>query len=59
LAGLGLLVLPHVIAPSHPVGGAAPRELLVEFTIASLAASAVFWIVLGATSGWLYPRVSR
>jgi len=59
LAGLCVIVLPHVIAPSFPVGGAAPRELLVEFTIASLAATAAFWIVLGAASGWLYPRLSR
>ena len=59
LAGVCVIVLPHAIAPSHPVGGAAPRELLVEFTIASLAATAVFWIVLGAASGWLYPRLGR
>ena len=59
LAGVCVVVLPHVIAPSHPVGGAAPRESLVEFTIASLAATAVFWVVLGAASGWLYPRLGR
>jgi cobalt transporter subunit CbtA len=59
LAGVCVIVLPHVIAPSHPAGGVAPRDLLVEFTIASLAATAVFWIVLGAASGWLYPRLSR
>ena len=59
LAGLGVLVLPHLAAPSHPVAGTAPRELLVEFTIASLAATAVFWTVLGAASGWLYPRLGR
>jgi predicted cobalt transporter CbtA len=59
LAGVCVIVLPHVIAPSYPVGGAAPRELLVEFIIASLAATAVFWMVLGAASGWLYPRVGR
>lgn len=59
LAGVCVIVLPHVIAPSHPVGGTAPRDLLIEFTIASLAATALFWIVLGAASGWLYPRLSR
>jgi cobalt transporter subunit CbtA len=59
LAGLCVIVLPQVIAPSHPIGGAAPHALLVEFIIASLAATAVFWMVLGAASGWLYPRLSR
>lgn len=59
LGGLCLVVLPHVIGPHHPVGGTAPPELQTEFTVASLAATAVFWIVLGAASGWLYQRTAR
>lgn len=59
LGGLCLVVLPHVIGPHHPVGGTAPPALLAEFTVASLAATAVFWIVLGAASGWLYRRTAR
>ena len=60
--GLGLvsLVLPHVIgAPKAPLGGVVPTELNAEFAAASLACMAIFWVVLGATSGWFYGRISQ
>jgi cobalt transporter subunit CbtA len=61
LAGLVLLVLPHVIGapapPSHDV--AYPGALAGEFVIASLVVSAVLWSLSGAAAGWLYERLSR
>ena len=59
LGGLALIVLPHALGPHHPAGGTAPPALEAAFTIASLAATAVFWIVLGGASGWLYRRTAR
>ena len=58
LAGLGLVILPHAFPRLHPVShaGAAPPELARDFATMSLIATAVFWLVLGAASGWLYPR---
>lgn len=61
LAGLALLVLPHVIGapvpPSHDVSY--PGPLAGEFVIASLVVSAVLWSLSGAAAGWLYQRLSR
>lgn len=61
LAGLVVLVLPHVIGapapPSHDV--AYPGALAGEFVIASLLVSAVLWSFAGAAAGWLYQRLSR
>ena len=58
--GLALIVLPHVIgAPHVEEHGAIPGEMAAAFTAASLAASAVFWLVLGWTSGWAQQRFAR
>jgi len=57
---LAVMVLPHVIgAPKPPLGGVVPTELNAEFAAASLATMAMFWIVLGALSGWFYGRQSK
>ena len=57
--GTAILVLPHAIgAPHAPLGGVVPTELNAEFAAASLATMAMFWVVLGAVSGWLYGRQS-
>jgi cobalt transporter subunit CbtA len=57
--GLVVPVVPHLIgAPhTHETGGV-PAELAAQFVAASLVAAAVFWIVLGALSGWLHRRLA-
>jgi cobalt transporter subunit CbtA len=59
--GIGLIMLPHLIgAPPPPeIGGALPAELAAEFTAASMAITAAFWLVLGAVSGGIYARLGR
>lgn len=61
VAGLALLVVPHVIgAPSPPSHEAAyPAGFAGEFVIASILVSAVLWSLSGLASGWLYARLSR
>lgn len=57
LAGLALIALPHLIgAPEAPGGGTAPEELARSFTLAVLATSAAFWLVLGGLSGLFFRR---
>jgi cobalt transporter subunit CbtA len=61
LGGIGLIALPHALGALHPMSlpGAVPPALAAEFVAASLAATAAFWLTLGAASGWLYPRLGR
>ncbi len=55
ILGIAILALPHIIgAPHGPVGGIVPTELNAQFASASLTVMVIFWIVLGAASGWLY-----
>ncbi len=55
--GVALMTAPHILgAPKSPVGGVVPPELNAEFAAASLATMALFWVVLGAASGWFYNR---
>ena len=56
--GAAILVLPHLVgAPIAPHGASAlPAELAAEFATASLATAALFWLLLGGISGWLYRR---
>lgn len=59
--GAGVLVLPYVIGAPGPreIGGKVPPELVAEFVVASLATAGLFWLLLGALSGWLYHRLGR
>jgi cobalt transporter subunit CbtA len=59
--GAGVLVLPYVIgAPEPPeMVGKVPAGLAAEFVVASLATAGLFWLLLGAISGWLYHRLGR
>ncbi len=56
--GLALLAIPHLLgapqAGSH--AGLAPPELANAFVVISLVTNAVFWIMLGALSAFLYDR---
>lgn len=61
IAGIVLLLAPHVIgAPLRPEGtDAVPASIAAQFVAASLVTTALFWIVLGSFSGWLYARLDR
>jgi cobalt transporter subunit CbtA len=57
--GVVILVAPHLVgAPHTHETGPVPAELAAQFVAASLVAAAVFWIVLGAVSGWLHRRLA-
>lgn len=59
-AGIALIVLPHLFGPPHGDDhGSVPGEMAAAFVAASLGASAVFWVVLGWTSGWVQQRLAR
>lgn len=53
-----LLSLPHIIGAPEPnaIGGTVPAELNAAFAAASLGVAAIFWVTLGAISGWFYGR---
>ena len=59
--GIAVIAAPHVIGAPQPdkVGGAVPPEVAAHFVAASLVTSAIFWTVLGWTSGTVYRRLSR
>jgi cobalt transporter subunit CbtA len=61
IAGIVLLLAPHLIgAPLRPEGtDAVPASIAAQFVAASLVTTALFWIVLGSFSGWLYARLDR
>lgn len=57
--GVIVLAVPHIVgAPHAHEAGPVPAELAAQFVAASLVAAAVFWIVLGALSGWLHRRLA-
>lgn len=57
LVAIALAALPHLLgAPSTTEKGVIPGEVAAAFVSASLASSAVFWVVLGGASGWLRAR---
>ncbi len=60
IVGVAGLLLPHVIgAPVATGPSVVPARLIRQFTIASLANQAVFWLLLGTTGGFLYTRLAR
>jgi cobalt transporter subunit CbtA len=57
LAGIALLLAPHLIGAPHPdsvPAGGPPAELQHLFIVASLGSTALFWLILGGTLGWLH-----
>lgn len=59
-AALALIVLPHLIGAPHAGGsGQVPADMAAAFVAASLAASAIFWVVLGWASGWAQQRFTQ
>jgi len=61
LLGAALIALPHLLGAPHPprTGGSVPESLQRAFVAASLTASALFWLLLGGLSGFLYERLER
>ena len=61
LFGVALLLLPHIFgAPQTEVhGGLAPYELRSAFMYTSLATNAIFWVVLGMLSAYLFNRIGK
>jgi len=59
LLGAALLVLPHFIGAPHPElhGGLAPQELSSQYVVAALVTAGLFWVFLGAVSGFLFHRM--
>lgn len=60
-AGMALIAAPHLFGAPFPseYASTAPAELAGRFTSASLAVHAVLWILVGATSGYFWQRLSR
>ncbi len=59
--GVVLILSPHALGTPHPDvhGGAVPDALARSFVLAALAASAMFWIVLGFCAGYFFNRLFR
>jgi cobalt transporter subunit CbtA len=58
LLGLVLLALPHLYGAPQPVDvtSAVPAFYAAEYTVASLATTLFFWLVLGLSLGWFMDR---
>jgi cobalt transporter subunit CbtA len=67
VAAFGLLLVPHIIGAPHPevgvgveVGvGIVPAELAAQFAVATLVITGMFWLVLGAGSGYFLERLEK
>jgi cobalt transporter subunit CbtA len=58
VVGAALIALPHLIGAPQPEhhGGLAPDSLAREFVVAVLVTGFLFWLALGALSGFFYKR---
>lgn len=57
IVGALVIVMPHLIgAPAGAGDSPVPAELMRNFTVASLASVAIFWMLLGAIGGFLSSR---
>ncbi len=61
MLGLVAIALPHVVGAPQPEShvGLAPADLEQAFIYASLLGNALFWIVLGLSSGYLFDRLGK
>lgn len=61
LAGVLLIVVPHLIGAPRPVEGEnlVPDELVRNFAIVALLTAAVFWLVLGGVQGYLFGKLNE
>ncbi len=60
IVGLVLLALPHLIGAPHPAvkEALAPEALQHQFILASALLNALFWLIIGPLSAWLYCRAN-
>ena len=60
ILAVALIVAPHIIGAPQPEahGGLAPESLAKEFILVVMATMLVFWLALGALSGFFYKRFS-
>lgn len=57
IAGVVCLLLPHFIGAPNATGhSTVPAQLVHRFTIASLATTCVFWLLVGTIGGFLWSR---
>ena len=57
IGGVVCLSLPHLIgAPTATGQSAVPAQLIHQFTIASVATTGLFWLLLGTLGGFIYSR---
>jgi cobalt transporter subunit CbtA len=57
LGGVLCVSLPHLIgAPAAPSQSVLPAQLLHQFTIASVATTGMFWLLLGTIGGSIWSR---
>ena len=56
--GLALIAIPHLLGAPQPDShvGLVPPELESAFVVTSLVTNAIFWVVLGALTAFLYDR---
>ena len=56
--GLVMILAPHIYGAPEPVHHAslAPANLAVEFVVAAIVTSGLFWLVLGGVLGWCLPK---
>lgn len=60
ICGALCIAIPHLIgAPAAAGASEVPSSLIRSFTIASLASTACYWLVLGAAGGLLFSRTGR
>lgn len=59
IAGAALILVPHLVgAPGHEIGpGPLPAELASQFAVATLVITGLFWMLLGALTGYFYRRL--
>jgi cobalt transporter subunit CbtA len=60
LAAIALLIVPHLAGAPQPLvhASAAPEELARSFIYATALANGIFWLALGALTGYFYKRFS-
>ncbi len=60
LAGVLLIGVPHLVGAPHPdiIRSTAPAALQQRFIWMSVMTNGLFWLALGAFSGWLLPKLN-
>ncbi|WP_419905464.1 CbtA family protein [Kiloniella sp.] len=56
--GIVFIIAPHAIGAPHPAefGGNVPPAMAAQFAVVSLVTTALFWVVVGGVSGYVFQR---